>query len=141
MVRHIRDTIVLALCATLVSTGCATARTPHVNSVSSPDQAGTRRVLIEYTQSLPRGADVRVSRSSGRSLRGTLMKATDQSLVIQPRTRLPEPPVDIPFNDVLEVTPEHHGGTSVAKAIGIGAAAGAAAMLTVLLVMFAVYGD
>jgi hypothetical protein len=141
MVRHIRNAIVLMLCATLGSTGCATARTPRVNSAPSVDQDSARRVLVEYAQSLPRGADVRVSRAHGRSLRGTLMKATDESVVIQPRTRLPEPAVEIPFNDVLEVTPEHHGGSSVAKAIGIGAAAGAAAMLTVLLVMFAVYGD
>jgi hypothetical protein len=140
MVRHRRNTIVWILCATLGSTGCASARTPRVNSAPPLDQASTRRVLVEYAQSLPPGSDVRVSRSNGRSLRGTLMKATDQSLVIQPRTRLPEPAVEISFSDVLEVTPEHHGG-SVARSIGIGAAAGAAAMLTILLVMFAVYGD
>jgi len=141
MVRHIRNAIVLILCATMGSTGCATARTPRVNSAPSLDPASTRRVLVEYAQSLPRGADVRVSRSNGHSLRGTLMKATDQSLFIQPKTRLPEPAVEIPFNEVLEVTPQHHGGSSVARAIGIGAAAGAAAMLTILLVTFAVYSD
>jgi hypothetical protein len=128
------------LCATVGSSGCAAARTPRVNPAPSLDQATNRRVLVEYAQHLPAGADVRVSRSNGHSLRGTLMKATDQSLFIQPRTRLPEPAVEIPFNEVLGVTPEHHGG-SVARSIGIGAAAGAAAMLTILMIMFAVYGD
>jgi hypothetical protein len=141
MVKHARNAIVLMLCATVGASGCATARGSRVTSTPSLDQAGARRVLVEYAQRLPPGADVRVSRSNGHSIRGTLMKASDQSLFIQPRTRIPEPAMEIPFNDVLELTPEHHGGHSVARAIGAGAAAGAAATLAIILIMFSVYGD
>jgi hypothetical protein len=74
-------------------------------------------------------------------VRGTLIKGTDQSIFIQPKTRIAEPVVEIPMSDVLQVTPERHGGNGVGRAIAAGAAAGAAATLAIFLIMFAVYGD
>ena len=78
-------------------------------------------------------------RDSKRTCR--MIKGTDQSIFVQPKTRIAEPVVEIPMTDVLQVTPERHGGNSVGRAIGAGAAAGAAATLAIFLIMFAVYGD
>lgn len=100
-----------------------------------------RAVIAEYVQTLAKGSAVRVQRSDGRSLRGTLMKATDHSLVILPRVRVPEPPVEIALAEVIAVTPESRGGTSLGKAIAIGAAVGAGATLAVLLIFAAIYSD
>jgi hypothetical protein len=69
------------------------------------------------------------------------MKATDQSLIIQPRARIPEPPLEIALTDVIAVTPERTGGTSVGKAIGIGIAAGVGATLAFLAILAALYAD
>ena len=141
MIRILRGTTVVWLCALLASGGCATtgATTPTIQNPASGAVA-SQAVLVEYVQKLPPGTDVRVSRVSSHSVRGTLMKATDQSLFIQPKTRVAEPMMEIPIGDVVEVTPQHHGN-SVGRAIGAGAAAGAAATLGIFLIMFAVYGD
>jgi hypothetical protein len=100
-----------------------------------------RTVIAEYVQKLPLGAAVRVERARGRALRGTLLKATERSLILQPRTRLPEPPVEVPLSEVLSVVPESTNGANLAKAIGIGVAAGAGAALGVFLIILAALGD
>lgn len=98
-----------------------------------------RAVLVEYVQKLPPGTTVRVERASGRAVRGTLMKATDAAIVIQQRTRIPEPAQEILFSDILSVTPDTGAGFSLAKAIGAGAAAGAGAALAVFFVLIAIF--
>jgi hypothetical protein len=141
MLRILRGTTVVWLCALLATGGCATmGATTTANINSGSGTSPTQSVLVEYVQKLPPGTEVRVGRAKGHSIRGTLMKATDQSLFIQPRTRVTEPMMEIPIVDVVEVTPEHHGN-GVGRAIGAGAAAGAAATFAIFLIMFAVYGD
>jgi hypothetical protein len=100
-----------------------------------------RAVLAEYVQKLPPGTAVRVDRAGARAIRGTLMKATGDSVFLQPRTRIPEPPVEIPLDDVVSVTPETRSGGHIGRAIGAGAAAGAGAALAVFLVIVAAFGD
>lgn len=135
-------TLALLMCATVVTAGCASTGAMRVTPVqpTAASSAG-RAVLTEYVQKLPPGTAVRVDRASGRSVRGTLMKATTQSLFVQPKTRLPEPIVEIPMDQVLSVIPETRGGNHIGRAIGAGAAAGAGAALAVFLVILAAFGD
>lgn len=130
-------TTALLVCLTLAASGCATTGARGVTLVPNADRA----VIAEFVRGLPVGSAIHVQRTDGRSVRGTLMKATDQSLVIQPRTRIPEAPLEIPLADVLSVTPEKRGGTSLGKAIAIGAAVGAGATLAVLMIFAAIYSD
>src|SRR3982751_3158130 len=139
MVKTFQHAIAVILCTALATAGCATATTGVTPGLPDP-VSGNRNVLAEYVQKLAPGTEVRVARASGHSLRGTLIKATDQHVFIQPKTRIAEPLVQIPLADVLEVTPERHGG-GIGRAIGAGAAAGAGATLAIFLVMFALYGD
>src|SRR3954449_1295403 len=140
MVKTFQHAIAVILCTALATAGCATATTGVTPGL--PDRvSGNRNVLAEYVQKLAPGTEVRVARASGHSLRGTLIKGTDQSVFIQPKTRIAEPLVEIPLSDVLQVTPERHGGGGIGRAIGAGAAAGAGATLAIFLVMFALYGD
>jgi hypothetical protein len=74
-------------------------------------------------------------------LRGTLMKATADAIVVQPRTRLPEPPIEIPLAEVLTVTPESGNGGSIGKAIAAGVAAGAGAALVTFFVLLSIFSD
>jgi hypothetical protein len=134
---------VLLICTALGTPGCATARwsASAATLPSAPGQQVDPVVMAEYVQKLPPGTTIRVDRVGGKSLRGTLMKATDRSLIVQPKTRIPEPAVEIPLDDVLRVTPEAANGSNIGKAIGIGAAAGAGAALGVILILIAVFSD
>jgi hypothetical protein len=142
MVKTFQHAIAMMVCTAMTTIGCATSGTTNLAATTANDPgSATRNALAEYVQKLPAGTQVRVGRASGHSVRGTLIKGTDQSIFIQPKTRIAEPVVEIPMTDVLQVTPERHGGNSVGRAIGAGAAAGAAATLAIFLIMFAVYGD
>jgi hypothetical protein len=142
MFMTLQRTIALMLCVTLTAAGCATTGTTGAAPAYVGSQSNaTRNVLVEYVQKLPPGSLVRVARFQGHSVRGTLMKATDQSLFIQPKTRIAEPTIEIPFDNVVAVTPEQKSGNSVGRAIGAGAAAGAAATLVIFLIAFALGGD
>ena len=142
MLMKSKRTIVAVLCVTLAAAGCATTGTTGTAPAYAGSQSNaTRSVLVEYVQKLPPGTLVRVDRSQGGAVRGTLMKATDQSLFIQPKTRIAEPTLEVPFVTVVAVTPEQKHGNSVGRAIGAGAAAGAAATLVIFLIAFAIAGD
>jgi hypothetical protein len=135
-----KQTMCAIMCASLMASACATAGSGHsAMYVGQPGNAG-RSVLVDYMQRLPPGTLVRVNRAQGHSVRGTLMKATDQSVFVQPKTRLPEAIVEIPVNDIVTVTPET-SGSGVGRAIGIGVAAGAAATIGILLILIAVASD
>jgi hypothetical protein len=131
------------LLAAALASGCATTGGSRL-AVTPPAQNGApakgeQAVLAEYVQRLPAGMRVRVDRTGGEVVKGTLMKASDAGIVVQRRTRVPEPPLEIPMADVLAVTPESSNG--IAKAIGIGAAAGAAAALGTILILVAAFSD
>jgi hypothetical protein len=118
----------------LAVAGCATASSGSGAAVSAaPATNGT--LLAEYVQGLPIGARVRADLTDGRRLRGTLMRVTRQSLVIQPHTRLPEPPLDVPLAAVWSV--ELEAPSSLGRSVAIGLAAGAGGAIGVLLVLAA----
>ena len=132
------------LCTALAIPGCATtaAGTRVASGNASAAGSRTRTVLVDYLQKLPPGTLVKVDRVAGRSLRGTLMKATDQSVFIQPKTRIPEGILEVPLDEVIGVTPERsHGGGGVGRAIAAGVAAGAGGCVAVLLILIAVASD
>lgn len=139
----LQRTIVLAVCTAVAAPGCASARWSSSISAmpAARQQAIDPVVLSEYIQKLPLGTTIRVDRVEGKSLRGTLIKVSDRSLIVQPRTRIPEPAAEIPLSEILRVTPEQSNGGNIAKAIGIGAAAGAGAALAVFFIIIAAYGD
>ena len=126
MSNTMRHTIIAVLCAALTTSGCATT---------------DRAVMAEYVQKLQTGATVKVERSQRRSVRGVLMKATDHVVVIQPRTRLPEPAIEIPLDDVLAVTLESKSANPIGRSIAVGAAAGAVVILTMFLISAALWAD
>jgi hypothetical protein len=62
------------------------------------------------------------------------MAVTDEAIVVKRDARVPEPAVTIRFEELARLERSERGGFSVAKAIGVGLAAGAGAILT----MFAI---
>ena len=141
--QHLTRTIAILVSAAVINAGCATATAGGVRVADGTQpSAATRAAIVEYVQQLKPGLAIRVGRSDGRTIRGTLMKATADTLVVQPRARVPEPPLEVPLADVVSVTPESQSnGASLGKAIGIGVAAGAGAVLGIFLILAAIYSD
>ena len=93
--------------------------------------------LRAVAASIPLGTRVRVQTSDGRRYAATLLAAEADGVVLKRATRVPEPALLVPFDRIasLERDPAR-GGMSVGKAIGLGLAAGAGAVLS--LIAFAV---
>ena len=131
----LRQTIALALCAALMATGCATASGPRNPPASAAPL--DRAVLADYVQRIPAGSRIRVERTAGGTLRGTLLKAGPDSLTMQRNTRVPETPIDVPFGTITRVTLE--SGSSTGRTVGIAIATGVGATFGVLLLLAAIF--
>jgi hypothetical protein len=130
--------IALILVASLVGSGCASAGTTRVISAHTAPQE-VRNEMIDYVQRLPVGSRVRVDRTTGRTIHGTLMAADPEAVIVQRATRIPEAPISIPVRDIARIQIEER--SNLAKAIIIGAAAGAGATLGVLFLIAAAFAD
>ena len=133
-----RRLFALLTCASLLVSGCATTGAPRVQAPASPVDRG---LLASYVKQLAIGARVQVELTDHHTIKGTLMKAGDPSIVVQRRTRVPEPPEELPLATIVSVELDtSSGGTG--RAIWAGAAAGAAGALAVFLILAAIFaGD
>lgn len=138
----IKRPLAVLLAILIAAPGCATARGPRVDPAAAATRStADRAALADYVKRLPPGSPLRIDLAGGRVMRATLLQTSDAGLIVQKRTRIPEPPVDIPFEDVLRVTLDTPGGNGIAKAIGIGIAAGAGAALAVFMIIVALIDD
>ena len=142
----LKQVLALVLCVSVVTSGCASAAGPRMTQAQAPGQprtaaapTGNTAALADYVQQLPAGSRVHVERTGGASVRGTLMKATRDTMVVQKNTRVPEAPLDIPLSDVTRVTLE--GSSSVGRNIAIGVAVGVGVTFGVLFLLAAAISD
>jgi hypothetical protein len=134
--------IAAIVCFSLLCSGCGTAAGGRL--AVAPAAAAPRAdpaLFASYVKQLPIGSRVRVGLTGGSRIKGTLMKADDREIVVQPRTRLPEPPLQIAMDRIVAVELETNGNSSVGKAIAIGFGAGAAGALAVFLILVAAVSD
>lgn len=131
--------IALLLIAAIALPGCATTGS-RLSTVPRGEAHKDPALLAAFVQKLPVGSRIRVHLSDGRRERGMLMDATPQRVVLQRRTRIPEPAVEIPLERVIAIELENTGG-GVARAIGLGIATGAGAFLGLMLLFAAIYAD
>ena len=73
-------------------------------------------------------------------IRATLMKHDSDPIVVQRRTRMPEPPLEIPVRDIVALELDVANG-SLGRNVAIVAATAAGATLGVLMVLAAVFAD
>jgi hypothetical protein len=88
---------------------------------------------------IPLGSRVQLHTTHGKRMTATLISVTDEALVLKKHTRLPEPAMVVRYDEVATLE-RHEGsdGMSVGKAIGVGLAAGAGAILTLFVIMLGV---
>jgi hypothetical protein len=136
----LKHTLAIVLSVALATTGCASVSGARVGQ-PAPPSVTDRTVMADYVQRIAAGSRVRVERTNGDAMRGTLMKATEQSITVQRNTRVAEPPVEIPIDEVARVTVDNGGGASTAKAIGIGIASGVGTFFGILAILAATWND
>jgi hypothetical protein len=90
--------------------------------------------MRQVAAAIPLGTRVKVQTRSGRRLTATMLGVEADAIVVKRDARVPEPAVTIPFSEVAQLQRDQKSGFNLAKAIGIGIAAGAGAILT----MFAI---
>lgn len=140
--------IVLLVCASMMSGGCAARSSGQVSGSTRDAQKSqdTERAAVDaslmrdYIRQLPVGSKVRLVRTDGDVIRAILMKNDADPIVIQRRTRIPEAPVEIAVRDIAAVELETNSG-STGRSIAIGAAAAVGATLGVLMLLAAIFAD
>ena len=132
----LKKSVALVVISALLTSGCASASGGRA-AIQSPSVVDAT-TIGEYVQRIPSGSRVKVERTNGEFMRATLMKATTQEIVVQRNTRVPEPPIQIPVSELARITLDQGGGTSTAKAIGIGIASGAAAFFALIALAYAI---
>jgi hypothetical protein len=129
------------LAAAIAASGCATARAQSARvSPQSASSASDPALMAAYVRQLPLGSRVRVSLADGQVIRGTLMKADEDPIVVQRRTRIPETPLRIAIKDVQGLELEGKG-TGVGRVVAVGIASGVGAALGFMMIIAALLSD
>jgi hypothetical protein len=123
-----RITALLILCAFALNVGA-----PSIVQAQAATVAG------EFVSRLPIGTNTKLRLEDGRQIKATLMSIEDDAVVVKVNTRLPEPPLRIELNRIVDADIER--GANFGKAIAAGAAAGAGAALGVFFLLVAIYAD
>ncbi|HSC28586.1 MAG TPA: hypothetical protein VLD67_15015, partial [Vicinamibacterales bacterium] len=116
--------LALLLSVTVTAAGCATTPDPKTRPVPQIASAAESDLMREYLASLPAGTRLRAILYDGQVVRGTVMKVTGTELVLQKRTRVPEPPVAVPIDRIRSAEPETNMSTGRVVAIGVAVGAG-----------------
>ena len=89
-----------------------------------------------YAAKLPIGSTVNVRTADGTRQTAVLTIVDQEGVTLEPRTRIPEPPRRIRYQDIEQLTLKKNGG-SVAKAVAIGAGIGAGTFMGLLAILAA----
>jgi hypothetical protein len=93
-----------------------------------------------FAESIEVGAELNVRLADGTRVRATLIGARDDSVLLQPRTRVPVPVQAVSYSDIVRM--ERKGkGIGAGKAVAIGVATGVGALFGMMAIMVAVLGD
>ena len=102
----------------------------------STREAGASQEAADWhkvAEAVPLGTKVKVQTVDGHRISGTLMRVDSAGLLVKRNTRYPEPAASVTFANIAKIERQKEGGVNVAKAIAIGIASGAGAMLTLIL--------
>ena len=117
--------ITIVLITSLFSVGTPNAEAQEVETTA----------WRQVAESIPLGSKVKVLTVEGRRVSGTLMRVDGTALMLKRNTRRPEGAMTIAFSDVSKLERDQPGGAAhIAKAIGVGLAAGAGVFFSLVLI-------
>ena len=118
-------TIASIMVASILSVGV-------IDAAAQPDEAAAWH---QVASSISLGSKVKVQTTEGRRFSGTLMRVDGSALMLKRNTRRPEPAISVAFTDIAKLERDQPGGgTQIAKAIGVGLAAGAGVFFSLILI-------
>jgi len=80
------------------------------------------------------GRRITLRLQDGQRVHGTLINATSEEIVVQPRTRIPVVLQRVPYTAIQSLERDEARGIGAGKAVAIGVAAGAGAFFGLLLI-------
>ncbi|MGE5815219.1 MAG: hypothetical protein ACM36C_12080 [Acidobacteriota bacterium] len=123
--------------ATLFTAQCASTTAGPVQTAASSDAA---RAMLAAAGKIPAGSRVTMELMDGKRFKAVLLAVQDGQVVVQKRTRLPEPALRLDPAQVayLELDGPREG---MGKMLAIGAAIGTGVTLAFLAILAAALGD
>jgi hypothetical protein len=89
-----------------------------------------------YSEKLEPGAYIRVRLKDNKEVKGHFILATDETLLVKPKTRVPVPIRDFKFVDIESIDPQKEGWSPGAKVLA-GVVVGIGAVFAVVGVLLA----
>ncbi len=134
--------LLVAMTANCATRGASLARASAIVPATPPPQADAAPDLWrQYARQLRVGSIVRVRTAAGERLTATLLAAGSESMSVSPKTRVPEPIREIRFDTIQQIDVVTKQGSSVARAVAVGAGVGAGVFFGLLLFALAALGD
>ena len=125
--------IIVAILTSLLCVGPSSVWAAQ-KQVAPPIEATAWR---DVATGIPLGSRVKVQTLEGKRFTGTLMRVSDEGLLLKKNSRMAEPAITVGFDALSRLERDTPGGgLNVAKAVGIGLAAGAGAILTMFAIAF-----
>jgi hypothetical protein len=106
---------------------------PHI-AAQAPAQGDIWRA---FAQKIDAGTRVTVRLDNGQRVSATLIEASAEGLLLQPRTRVPVPVQRIAYDRIASLERDDARGIGAAKAVAIGVASGVGAFLGTLMILIA----
>ena len=125
----------VTVCVLLTGILCANPLLAAQKSVASAVEIDALKRMVT---AIPPGTRVKLQTTAGRRMTATLMAVDADGVIVKRASRLPEPAVTVPFTELARLERDEKGGFSVAKAVGIGLASGAGAMLTLFAIALSI---
>jgi hypothetical protein len=89
----------------------------------------------KVAETIPLGSKVKVQIADGKRVNGTLMRVDGDAIMLKRNTRRPEPAYTVPFTEMAKLERDQaNGGMHIARAIGVGLAAGAGVFFSLVLI-------
>jgi hypothetical protein len=138
----LKQPLVLLLCVAIVLPGCGSPRMTRARTVpTQPAVRSESAAMREFVRSIQAGSRIRLETVHGRTLRGTLVHATEDELFVERNTRLPVPIEKVPVADIARVTLDNPSSNSKLVAVGAAIGAGAAIGVVWIIALIALSGD
>lgn len=90
-----------------------------------------------FAERLEVGSRIKIRMRDGQRVTATLIQASPDGLLVQPRTRRPVPVQRVSYDEIASIERDEQRGISGGKAVAIGVASGAGAFFGILLLLIA----
>ena len=109
-----------------------------VHSVTAQTSAppSERDIWRNFAQRVDIGTELNVQLNDGRRVRATLVGVQEETVLLQPKTRIAVPVQAVRYDEIVRMEPRK-AGNGAAKAVAIGVATGVGTFFGIMALLFA----